>query len=65
MPRVIVFDVNETLLDLHGMGPHFEKVFGQVSARQEWFSQLLHSAFLATITDVNSDFSTLAARPWS
>jgi 2-haloacid dehalogenase len=41
------------------MDPHFEKVYGQVSARQEWFSQRLRSAFVATITDVYSDFSNL------
>ena len=28
MPRVIVFDVNETLLDVKALAPHFVRVFG-------------------------------------
>jgi hypothetical protein len=28
MGRVQVFDVNETLLDLAGLDPHFERAFG-------------------------------------
>src|SRR5680860_266373 len=59
MPRVIVFDVNETLLDLRGLDPCFERVFGQASVRQEWFSQVLRSGMVATITDAYADFSTI------
>ncbi len=59
MSRVIVFDVNETLLDLRGLDPHFKEVFGDASARREWFSQVVRSALVATVTDVYSDFSTI------
>lgn len=34
MPRVIVFDVNETLLDLAALDPAFKRVFGDVAARK-------------------------------
>ena len=34
MPRVCVFDVDETLLDLGALDPHFERLFGDASARQ-------------------------------
>ena len=59
MPRVCVFDVNETLLDLGALDPRFERVFGDVSVRREWFLQMLQNAFVATITGAYSDFGTL------
>jgi 2-haloacid dehalogenase len=48
--RVLVFDVNETLLDLSALDPHFQRVFGDAKVRVEWFQTMLHSAFLTTIT---------------
>ncbi len=59
MKRVLVFDVNETLLDLGALDPVFARLFGDAAARREWFGQLLQSAFLATITDVYRDFGAL------
>ena len=56
MARVYVFDVNETLLDLGALDPHFERVFGDAGARRAWFLQLLQSALVATVTDTYSDF---------
>ena len=50
MKRVLVFDVNETLLDLSALDPHFQRVFGDVRVRVEWFQTMLQSAFLTTIT---------------
>ena len=35
MPRVIVFDVNETLLDVRALGPHFRRVFGDETVLRE------------------------------
>lgn len=34
MPRVCVFDVNETLLDMQVLDPHFARVFGDSAVRQ-------------------------------
>jgi len=48
--RVLLFDVNETLLDLRALDPHFERVFGDAKVRVEWFQTMLSSAFLTTIT---------------
>ncbi len=59
MPRVIVFDVNESLLDLRAMDPAFERVFGDRSVRQQWFQQMLASAMVSIITDAYSDFGAL------
>ena len=50
MKRVLVFDVNETLLDLGALDPHFQRVFGDAQVRVEWFQTMLQSAFLTTIT---------------
>jgi 2-haloacid dehalogenase len=59
MARVIVFDVNETLLDLTALDPPFERVFGRPGVRREWFAQFLQSAFVSTITDSYTDFGTI------
>jgi len=56
MARVCVFDVNETLLDLGALDPHFETAFGDAGARRAWFLQLLQSALVATVTGSYSDF---------
>ena len=59
MNRVIVFDVNETLLDLAALDPLFVRIFGDAGARREWFGQIVQSACVATITDAYADFSTI------
>jgi 2-haloacid dehalogenase len=56
MVRVCVFDVNETLLDLGALDPHFERAFGDAGVRRVWFMQLLQSALVATVTGAYSDF---------
>ena len=61
MARVCVFDVNETLLDLAALDPLFEKTFGDAGVRRSWFSQVLQSAFVATITDTYSGFGAIGA----
>jgi 2-haloacid dehalogenase len=57
--RVIVFDVNETLLDLASLDPPFERAFSRPGVRREWFAQFLQSAFVSTITDRYTDFGTI------
>lgn len=59
MPKVIVFDVNETLLDLHALEPHFQRVFGDATVIEKWFAQVLQSALVATVTDAYVDFGTI------
>jgi 2-haloacid dehalogenase len=58
---LIVFDVNETLLDLETMEPTFERIFGDKSAMRLWFADLiLYSAALTVagcyvpFTDIGS-----------
>lgn len=60
MSRIIAFDVNETLLDLSGLDPVFERLFGAAATRSEWFTQVLQSAMTTTILGDYQDFSTIA-----
>jgi 2-haloacid dehalogenase len=59
MRRVQVFDVNETLLDLAVMDPHFERVFGDTGVRRAWFSQMIQSALVATVTGAYRQFGAI------
>jgi 2-haloacid dehalogenase len=65
--RVLVFDVNETLLDLSALDPHFARVFGDAAVRREWFATMLQSALLLTVTgpyfDFGSHFRAALAHP--
>lgn len=60
MKRVCVFDVNETLLDMAGLDPLFERVFGDASVRRLWFHQMLQSAFVGVMTDAYATFGEAA-----
>lgn len=59
MPGICVFDVNETLLDLAALDEQFERIFGDITARKEWFLQLLQLALTSTITGPYSNFGKL------
>ena len=59
MARVCVFDVNETLLDMGALDPHFERIFGDASARQAWFSQFLQLWLTEMVTGVYQEFGTI------
>src|SRR2546430_12573238 len=59
MARVIVFDVNETLLDLGALDLHFRRVFGAGGVRAEWFTQVIELAIVATATNVYFDFAVV------
>ena len=60
MTRILVFDVNETLLDLRALDPHFARIFGDAAVRQRWFQQVLQSALVATIAGPYRNFGEIA-----
>lgn len=60
MKNLIVFDVNETLLDLGALDSDFERVFGNPSTRVSWFSQVLQGSLVATITNTYHNFGEIA-----
>jgi 2-haloacid dehalogenase len=59
MARICVFDVNETLLDLGALDPHFERVFGDASTRQAWFGQFLSLWLTEMLTGEYTNFGTI------
>lgn len=60
MPSVLVFDVNETLLDIDSLAPLFGELFGDRRVLREWFAQLIMYSMTVTITDNHVSFPTLA-----
>ena len=61
MPPILPFDVNETLLDLATLDPHFERNFGSAAVRKEWFTQALQLVFVSTLTGSYADFGKIFA----
>ena len=59
MKKILVFDVNETLLDLKALDPEFERIFGNVLVRQQWFSQFIQSALVSLITNTYTPFGVI------
>jgi 2-haloacid dehalogenase len=58
MVQVIAFDVNETLLDLRSLDAVFTTLFGEATARPQWFAQMLQLSFVGGLTGNYVDFST-------
>ncbi|MFC3774095.1 haloacid dehalogenase type II [Mycolicibacterium holsaticum] len=59
MPSVLVFDVNETLLDLDTLKPYFARLFGDESMQRAWFGELVTYSMAATLAGYYTDFFTL------
>ncbi|AAZ25662.1 MULTISPECIES: haloacid dehalogenase type II [Colwellia] len=57
---IILFDINETVLNLSALKPKFKATFGDESVMATWFSMLLHSSTVCIMTSVKTDFATLA-----
>lgn len=58
-PSVLVFDVNETLIDIEFIAPLFGEVFGDERVLREWFGQLVMYSMTATLAGYYTDFFTL------
>lgn len=58
---IIVFDVNETLLDLATLEPLFERLFGNPAVMREWFAQLILYSQTMTLSGLHAPFAALAA----
>jgi 2-haloacid dehalogenase len=61
MPRVIVCDVNETLLNLDALGPYFEETFGDRLVLHEWFQTVLLYSEVVTIAGPYASFARIGA----
>ncbi len=58
-PSVLVFDVNETLIDIGSLEPHFERMFGDRRVLREWFGQLVMYSMTVTLSGIYIDFFSL------
>ncbi len=59
--RIIVCDVNETLLDLGALAPRFAAAFGSAAVVDEWFSTVLLYSEVATLAGPYADFGRIGA----
>lgn len=59
-PKVIFFDVNETLLDMSPLKSAVKAAFGNPAAFNQWFGLLLQYSLVATVTDEYFNFGALA-----
>jgi 2-haloacid dehalogenase len=58
-PTVLVFDVNETLIDIGSLEPHFARIFGDPGVLREWFNQLVMYSMTVTLSGCYVDFFAL------
>jgi 2-haloacid dehalogenase len=58
---LIVFDVNETLLDLVTMEPTFQRIFGDKGAMRLWFADLILYSAALTVAGVYVPFTDIGS----
>ena len=58
---LIVFDVNETLLDLETMEPIFQRIFGEKSAMRLWFANFIMYSAALTVSGCYVPFTEIGA----
>jgi 2-haloacid dehalogenase len=58
---LVVFDVNETLLDLEAMAPVFERIFRDKSAMRLWFANLILYSEALTLANAYVPFTDIGA----
>jgi 2-haloacid dehalogenase len=56
---IIVFDVNETLLDLDSIRPVFDRIFGDPAAMRLWFAHLITYSEALTLAGVYVPFTSI------
>jgi 2-haloacid dehalogenase len=56
---IIVFDVNETLLDLETVGPTFERIFADPAAMRLWFANLITYSEALTLAGAYVPFTDI------
>jgi 2-haloacid dehalogenase len=60
-PRLLVFDVNETLSDMAPLSARFEDVGAPAHLAKLWFAELLRDGFALTVSGDIESFATLGA----
>ena len=59
-PEVLLFDVNETLLDITILEPFFERVFNNPLMLRNWFAELILYSQAMTVSGLYEPFGNLA-----
>jgi 2-haloacid dehalogenase len=59
--RILVFDVNETLLDITVLGPLFARVFRDARVMRQWFAEVVLYSEAFTLSGLYSHFGELGA----
>lgn len=59
-PTVLVFDVNETLIDLASLEPFFARRFGKPTVLRHWFAELILYAEAISLAERYVPFGVLA-----
>ncbi|MFL1896385.1 haloacid dehalogenase type II [Aquimarina sp. 2-A2] len=59
LPKILIFDVNETLLDLSKLKTQVNKALGSDTAFDLWFSTLLHYSLVENATGIYKDFGAV------
>jgi 2-haloacid dehalogenase len=59
IPSVLVFDVNETLIDFQSMAPLFDRLFGDTRVLREWLGQLIMYSMTLTLSGLYKDYYSL------
>src|SRR5260370_23129198 len=58
--RILVFDVNETLLDIEVLNPFFARAFGDPRVMRQWFAELILYSEALSLSGAYSEFGKLA-----
>ena len=58
-PKVLVFDVNETLLDIDSLEPLFSRLFGDRHMSREWFAQLVLYSQAVTLARLYATYTEI------
>jgi 2-haloacid dehalogenase len=58
-PSVLIFDVNETLIDFESLNPLFKRVFGDERVLREWLGHLILYSMTLTLSGLYKDFFSL------
>lgn len=56
---ILVFDVNETLLDIETLSPLFARLFGRADMMREWFAQLILYSQTLTLSGIYTPFGEI------
>jgi len=60
-PSLLIFDVNETLINIDTLNPIFERVFGDARVCREWFQYLIMYSMTITLSALYENFWSIGA----